>query len=101
MIYSSSGKGMQILMNGSQKKMMFSRLRNMLSTKNAQIVMRGILKPQIQPRLSELPPPAPLIRPERLEPCMALIRLPGTWKEQFGFAPFTKADVGSGSGIGA
>ena len=43
-----TGNGMQILMNGSQKKTMFSSIRKMFSTKNAQMVISGMLKPQIQ-----------------------------------------------------
>jgi hypothetical protein len=42
------GNGMQILMNGSQKKTIFSSVRKIFSTKNAHIVISGMLNPQIQ-----------------------------------------------------
>src|ERR1700729_7613 len=77
-----TGIGMQILINAIQKKTMFKRPKKMFKTKNAQIVMRGMLKLHSQPRLSLGPPPAPFIKPDMLEPCIAPIRPPGTAKEQ-------------------
>ena len=72
---------MQILINAIQKKTMFSSERKIFRTKKAQMVMSGMLKPQIQVRL--IPPPPPPVRlpfdnPVRLVPCIAFIRLGGT-----------------------
>ena len=61
---------MQILMNGSQKKTIFSSIRKIFSTKNAQMVISGMLKPQIQPKVNPPPPPGgvPADNPVRLAP---------------------------------
>ncbi len=48
---------MQILIKAIQKKTMFSSERKMFRTKNAQMVISGMLKLQIQVRL--IPPPPP------------------------------------------
>src|ERR1700722_5540332 len=93
---------MQILMNGSQKKTRLSSVRKIFRTKKAQIVISGMLNPQIQ--LSWIPPeggPDPAVRPERLVPWIAFMSPAGTAKEQFGFAFLRKLrSVGSGRGIG-
>src|SRR5580658_8076195 len=93
---------MQILMIGSQKKQRFSNMRKMFNTKKAQIVISGMLKPQIQLKLTPPPPlPAPFINPDNVVPCMAFINPLGTTKLQFGFTPCRNvAEVGSGNGIG-
>src|SRR5208283_1263402 len=97
------GNGMQILMIGSQKKTRFSRIKKMFRTKKAQIVISGILNPQIQ--LSWSPPEAgpadPELSPERLVFWTAFNSAPGTAKKQFGFAFLRKlGSVGSGRGTG-
>src|ERR1700678_3700668 len=95
---------MQILMNAIQKNTRFSSVRKMFRTKNAQIVMSGMLKLQIQVRPPPLPPAGgvPLDSPESVVPCIAPIRPDGTANDEFGLALFRKfRSVGSGSGTGA
>src|SRR6516162_3525261 len=90
---------MQILKNGSQKKMMASNEKKMLSTKKAQMVMRGMLNPQIQSMVMPPPPLLPFIIPDRLEPCMAFISPAGTANEALGLAR-ERSLLGSGKAIG-
>src|SRR5437016_5699299 len=92
---------MQILINGSQKKTRLSRIRKIFSPKKAQIVIIGILKPQIQ--LSWTPPldAEPEESPEKVLPEMAFMSDAGTANAQFGVAFFRKLrSAGSGSGTG-
>src|SRR5690348_12657859 len=90
-------------MNGIQKKTMLSSAIKIFRTKNAHMVMSGILKPQIQPRPTP-PPPEGAVPPDRLvrlAPPIAFMRLGGTANDAAGLAFFkTLRSNGSGNGTG-
>lgn len=84
-----TGMGMQILINAIQKNTMFNNEMKIFNTKNAQIVINGILNEQIQ--VIPTPPPpggggVPFDKPVRLAPPMAFIRLCGTENDEAFFA---------------